>query len=46
MDLIQVMRKKNNMWIVVNKHENLGLTLTVQNIEIVKHYAIQVNKEV
>lgn len=46
MDLIQVMRKKNNMWIVVNRYENLGPTLIVQDIEIVKHYAIQVNKEV
>lgn len=45
MNLIQAMCEKNNIGIVVYKHEKLGPILAVQDIETGKHYAIQTNKE-
>jgi len=46
MNLIQAMCEKNNMAIVIYKHEKLGPILAVQDAENGKHYALQINKEV
>lgn len=46
MNLIQVMHEKDNMWIVVYKHEKLGPILSVKDINTGKHYLIQTNKEI